>query len=272
MKVSFIEKIRNIQRFAPLIIPLMLIGFNLSFFVPQGDAPTTFKEEPLATQKKTDSTINNEKVKEIFAPDAASLEDYAWNIITPPDSREKDQGYSFLIMAKGSFSIDRMAAFLKQYNPCISLNDAVTFARMYKELGRYEGVNHDLAFAQMCLETGFLKFGGVVKPEQNNFCGLGALTNCVSGDYFPDRRTGVTAHIQHLKAYGCAEELKTPLVDQRFDVITRGSAKEVNQLTGRWATDRLYHKKIKSLLNRMHSMEFAIEFPSKKDYLILNYD
>ena len=36
-----------------------------------------------------------------------------------------------------------------------------------------KGSNSDVAFAQMCLETGFLRFGGLVTMDMNNFCGLG---------------------------------------------------------------------------------------------------
>ncbi len=66
-----------------------------------------------------------------------------------------------------------------------------------------EGVNPDLAFIQMCHETGFLRFDGTVDKSQNNYCGLGATGNGVKGSTFLDQKEGVRAHIQHLKAYGC---------------------------------------------------------------------
>ena len=48
-----------------------------------------------------------------------------------------------------------------------------------------EGINSDVAFAQMCLETGFLKFGGAVTEDMHNYCGLGATGSGAAPDRFP---------------------------------------------------------------------------------------
>ncbi len=59
-------------------------------------------------------------------------------------------------------------------------------------------------------ESAWLKFGGIVKIEQFNFAGLGALDGNSQGQAasFPDVRTGIRAQIQHLKAYASSEALK----------------------------------------------------------------
>lgn len=114
---------------------------------------------------------------------------------------------------------------------------------IYREESAIEGVNHDIAFCQMCLETGFLQFGGDVKPEQNNFGGIGAIGNGVRGDSFSDQRIGVRAQIQHLKAYATTTPLVQALVDPRFGLVKRGSAPLLGQLTGQWAEDINYDKK-----------------------------
>jgi len=61
----------------------------------------------------------------------------------------------------------------------------------------------------------------------------------------------VRAHIQHLKAYASTEKLNTELVDERFRFVKRGSATEISELTGKWATDKQYDKKIRNLLHRL---------------------
>ncbi len=125
---------------------------------------------------------------------------------------------------------------------------------IYREEAVIEGVNYDIAFCQMCLETGFLQFDGDVKPEQNNFGGIGAIGNGIRGDSFSDRRIGVRAQIQHLKAYATTQPLVQPLVDPRFSLIKRGTAPLLSQLSGRWAEDLNYDKKIMSILRRLYQL------------------
>lgn len=87
---------------------------------------------------------------------------------------------------------------------------------------------------------------------QNNFCGLGALNQDVKGDKFLSRRLGVRAHIQHLKAYGSEEKINNEIIDRRFKFVNRGSANNVDELTGKWASDPDYARKLKNLLYRLY--------------------
>ena len=125
---------------------------------------------------------------------------------------------------------------------------------IYRQEAAIEGVNYDIAFCQMCLETGFLQFDGDVKPEQNNFAGIGAIGNGVRGDSFNDQRIGVRAQIQHLKAYATTKPLIQPLVDPRFSLVKRGTAPLLGQLAGRWAEDINYDKKIMAILRRLYEL------------------
>ncbi len=125
---------------------------------------------------------------------------------------------------------------------------------IYREEATIEGVNYDIAFCQMCLETGFLQFDGDVQPEQNNFGGIGAIGNGARGDSFSDRRIGVRAQIQHLKAYATTKPLVQSLVDPRFSLVKRGTAPLVGQLAGRWAEDTNYDKKIMAILRRLYEL------------------
>ena len=125
---------------------------------------------------------------------------------------------------------------------------------IYREEAIIEGVNYDIAFCQMCLETGFLQFDGDVQPEQNNFGGIGAIGNGARGDSFSDRRIGIRAQIQHLKAYATTKPLVQPLVDPRFGLVKRGTAPLVGQLAGRWAEDINYDKKIMAILRRLYEL------------------
>jgi hypothetical protein len=116
----------------------------------------------------------------------------------------------------------------------------------------------------MCLETGFLRYGGLVTPDMNNFCGLGSTGPGQPGEYFPSPRIGIRAHIQHLKAYATDAPLRQDLVDPRYFYVRYGSAPTLDGLAGSWATDRDYSKKIRSILERLYTFAFA---PVESDVL-----
>ncbi len=156
------------------------------------------------------------------------------------------------IMGKGKITSSTLANFLKNNNQSIDYSYIKTLAELYLEEAKLEGVNPDIAFTQMCLETGFLRFNGTVDKHQNNFCGLGAIGNGVKGQVFKNARQGVRAHIQHLKAYASTQNLNNKLVDSRFKFVKRGSVTNLSGLTGKWATDNKYDKKIRSLLDRLY--------------------
>lgn len=158
------------------------------------------------------------------------------------------------IMDAGKITSSALARFLTLNNRNIDYNYAYKLADIYVKEAKYEGVNPDIAFTQMCLETGFLRFDGTVEKHQNNFCGLGVTGNGVKGLSFKDTEQGVRAHVQHLKAYASTKSLNRKLVDSRFKYVKRGSATHLNELTGKWATDIKYDKKIRNLLKRLYKL------------------
>lgn len=184
-------------------------------------------------------------------------------IFPNPKSFEKPKD----IMSKGQLPKNRLVSFVWMHNPKVSLEHIDRLAEAYIREAAIEGVNHDIAFVQMCLETGFLRFNGDVRVTQNNFCGLGATGNGEPGMSFASLEEGVRAHIQHLKAYATTEPLNNPPVARRIGMVKRGIATEFHQLTGRWAADPLYGKKIDMLLTRIY--QGASPEPVKKKSSIL---
>lgn len=159
-----------------------------------------------------------------------------------------------MIMHSGILNEHQLSRFLQKYNTAIDFDEAQKFAADYIRISKLEGINHDIAFAQMCLETGFLKFGGSVLPGQHNFCGLGAVDDNSPGESFDSPEIGITAHIQHLKAYASTDPLNLKKADPRFRFVERGSAKRIDDLNGKWASDPDYTQKIKSILKRMYAI------------------
>ena len=165
----------------------------------------------------------------------------------------EDCGYS--ILGDTFLSPELMNQFVKEMNP-----ETIEIGNYYLTFGEYYGIRGDIAFAQAMHETDFLRFTGVVKPEQNNFCGLGATGPDNPGASFDTPEEGVLAHIQHLFAYASTDPLpdEYELVDPRFDLVTRGSASTWVDLNGKWAVPGdQYGQSILNLYERM--INFAIE-------------
>ena len=138
------------------------------------------------------------------------------------------------------------------------INSIEDFCQIYYEEAMAEGIRVDVAFSQAMLETGFLTYGGQVKPSQFNFAGLGATDNGASGASFNSVREGIRAHIQHLKCYSSTEPLVNECVDPRWNESLRGKAIYVEYLSipnnpynVGWATDKNYSKKILNLMEML---------------------
>uniref|UniRef100_UPI000AC1ED29 GBS Bsp-like repeat-containing protein n=1 Tax=Christensenella intestinihominis TaxID=1851429 RepID=UPI000AC1ED29 len=137
------------------------------------------------------------------------------------------------------------------------------FAQYYIEECNAEGVKVDVAWAQMCHETNYLKFTGDVNVNQFNFAGLGATGNGVKGFDFAATygnntngiRMGIRAQIQHLKCYASTAALANPCVDPRWNNVTsaygRGSAPTVGGLSQKWASNDTYGAKIMVMIQSL---------------------
>jgi N-acetylmuramoyl-L-alanine amidase len=155
------------------------------------------------------------------------------------------------IMSNGYTSEVQLQLFLRNNNES-AIVQFPDLPKLYREEATIEGVNYDIAFCQMCLETAFLRFGGDLKPEQNNFAGLGTIGGGAEVASFESARIGVRAQIQHLKAYASLEPLVQGVVDPRFRFVTRGIATSIEQLSGRWSADLDYGNKIMAMLRRLY--------------------
>jgi hypothetical protein len=232
--------------------------------IPPEASSIESKSQPIeANAQETPQAAANSQENTILAVIPSSLvpEGFTWNKQLPqaqaPVKPEKPEVPEF-IMGKGIISPEAMSAFLLAANSVADKEFVENLAFFYIEESEVEGVNHDTAFAQMCLETGFLSFTGLVSPEQNNFCGLGAIGPGQPGEWFPDPRTGVRAHIQHLKAYATDKPLTQELVDPRYFLVSFGSSPAIRGLSGTWAADRLYADKIANILERLYNFAYGI--------------
>ncbi|TCI51899.1 hypothetical protein EVJ24_12250 [Exiguobacterium sp. SH1S21] len=142
------------------------------------------------------------------------------------------------IMGASTLTPKQMADYVKAKNPRTVRLHGVTveeLAKLFVIIGAKEGVRGDVAFAQALKETGYFRYGGDVLPKQHNYSGIGTVGKGVKGHFFRSPHQGVTAQIQHLKAYASKEALNSTRVDPRFHYVKRGSATTWPALHRKWA-------------------------------------
>lgn len=147
----------------------------------------------------------------------------------------------------------RLMAFVEGRNSGLE-DKFATIAADYMRLGEQFGIRWDIAFFQMLLETGNMKFTGDVSVTQNNFAGLGATGKKEPGESFPDVPTGVQAHLEHLLLYA-GDPPENPVAERTRKVKEWGvldswqrtmkGPMSYTQLAKKWApTSRNYSRDI----------------------------
>ena len=175
--------------------------------------------------------------------------------------------YGLAIFGEATATKAQMEAFLASKEPALRQKAAASgtefhpypdnIAGLYLELGKKYNIRGDIAFAQACKETGYFQFQGSVEWFQNNYCGLGATGIALTGEEplngvdplkalylegmhgitFTSPAVGVEAHLQHLYAYACSQDLPAgcAIVDPRFIYVQRGVSPRWIDLNGHWA-------------------------------------
>lgn len=119
--------------------------------------------------------------------------------------------------------------------------------------------------AQSGKETGWGHFGGNVRPEFHNTCGLKLHINqqalfpgTTDGDrplahaMFANWRVGAVAQAQHLLAYAGKQVAAGPLiVDPRFELIRGFALTQWSELGGRWAPSSTYGSEIEAIIRTL---------------------
>ena len=162
------------------------------------------------------------------------------NKVYPTQAQDEPKITKTPIAGKSVLSAGKLSAYLVSKVPINEQKIPIfpfEFAQWFIAIGESEGIRGDIAFCQAMKETGWLRFGGQVLSEQHNYAGIGATNDSGvgSGAWFSDVSQGITAQIQHLKAYASTETLASPCVDPRFSLVKRGSAPNWEDLNGKWA-------------------------------------
>lgn len=186
---------------------------------------------------------------------AVDLQDYSISVSWDNASRSVVLIQLNQIMGKGLTTEEQLSKFVQANTN--NKEDADRFnelPELYVKEASNEGINHDIAFCQMCLETNFLAFSDNLKSAQNNF-GRIRKVGSTESDTFHGAPSGVYAHIQQLKAYavGWEQIVRQPPVSEVVRYIPPGgSTRFVEQLSPRWSNNPLYGNNILNLVRRLY--------------------
>ena len=147
-----------------------------------------------------------------------------------------------------------IAAYAIRQNPSVNRDTLNRLIDTYINEAGIEGINIDIAIAQMLYATNFLS--NQQRMISHNYAGLS--TNGLRWDgSFYNMTTGVRAHIQHLKGYVSTRPLRTQIVDPRYQILVdlgyRGRVKTFVELFTLWtASPASYARSINEILNGLY--------------------
>jgi len=157
------------------------------------------------------------------------------------------------IEAAGSLNQEDVIAYIRSQNPVLRNRDIEPVVQAYFKEAAIEGINHDIAIAQMLHATNFFK--NRQRTASYNYAGF-ISTPGWSGS-FKNMEEGVRAHIQHLKGYASRSPLSSPRVDPRYDLLNslgyHGNVKTFDQLYKAWTQNSVnYGKNIDAKLEGLY--------------------
>jgi N-acetylmuramoyl-L-alanine amidase/PKD repeat protein len=154
-------------------------------------------------------------------------------------------------------TVDQLVKIFENRNST-KMDWARRLAPIYIQYGKLFNIRADIAWAQMCHETGFLEFTGNVKPDQNNFGGLGSTDTGVPGNSFATEELGIIAHYAHLAWYYYPDHANE-YCSNTYDPRHFGSSHynytgdiTLGFLNGRWAPGANYTDKIILFANQIY--------------------
>jgi len=156
------------------------------------------------------------------------------------------------IEGTGSLTKNNVVAYIRAKNS--KATNVEVLVEAYIREAQREGINYDIAIAQMCHATEFLQNQRLL--NNHNYAGFGAIQgNPVT---YSNRTEGVRAHIQHLKGYA-SMELPKDNIDKRFQILVdsrvQGTVKTLDALFVKWAptNSQEYSRKINGILDELYA-------------------
>jgi hypothetical protein len=176
-----------------------------------------------------------------------------------PEDQPSDQS-SPLIAGKGTLEKDVIVNYIISKGSKMRRGEIEDIVTLYINEANDEGINYDIAIAQMCYATRYLNDGARLRTF--NYGGLSDDQGIsVSGwEKHANATEGVRAHIQHLKGYTSAEKPSKEIVNRRYAILERngmlGTVQTLDALFPKWSPLNAvkYGEGIKGILEEMYKL------------------
>ncbi|MCW4012305.1 MAG: N-acetylmuramoyl-L-alanine amidase [Candidatus Bathyarchaeota archaeon] len=122
------------------------------------------------------------------------------------------QSVAHLISGAPRCTPGTLLSYLNDHNKSPKLTTtAANLCKYYIQYGHELGIRGDIAFCQALLETGWFRYGGIVKWNFNNYAGIGAFNGNAIGDCqaWDTAEEGVKGHLELLKRYVTVKGINT---------------------------------------------------------------
>jgi hypothetical protein len=163
------------------------------------------------------------------------------------------------IMGPRSLNRQNVITFVRTKNRVLNSGDITAIINKYFDEADYEGVNVDIAIAQMLHWTDYLK--NKERVATRNYGGLSRIGNWNGRFPYHIPRDGMTegvrAHIQHLKAYA-NEPLKRGIADPRYQLAVNRGFRGIrfDDVYRFWSENPNYGRNIENILNDLRSSRY----------------
>jgi len=160
------------------------------------------------------------------------------------------------IEGHGSLEKTNIVSYIRSKNATVSTREIEVIIDTYIREAQRENINHDIAIAQMCYATDYLK--NQQRISVHNYAGFDAI-NGVPVRY-ANMGEGVRAHIQHLKGYTSRQKPQGDIVDKRYQILIdkriQGTVKTLDALFENWAPgySRSYGNVINNILDDLYRL------------------
>jgi hypothetical protein len=140
------------------------------------------------------------------------------------------------ILGNGKLNRDIVVSYILSKGSTIPRQEVNALIEAYIREAQVEGVNHDIAIAQMIYATGFLNNRHLLNTHNYGGLNTDMGISVIHGNRHPNMTEGVMAHIQHLKGYASRELPRQVVVNRRyFLLISSGILGTVTTLEGLFA-------------------------------------
>ena len=170
----------------------------------------------------------------------------------PISPREMPNPKNISIEGIGTLDRNDIVRYIREYNPNPPSN-VEAIVKAYIDEAKLENINWDIAIAQMCYATNYLKDKQLLNTH--NYAGFGAIKSVPVT--YKTMNDGIKAHIQHLKGYATRILPKGNIVDQRYFILGEilGTVKKLDALFRTWSPGNYqnYGNRINGILMGLYS-------------------